>query len=125
MIVVTGATGNVGRALVRMLAGSGEAVTAMARRISRTDVPDGVRAVAADLGEPESLVPALKGAKALFLLVAGEDPVGILERAAAAGPRSSRRSRKGSTPPTLAVRRRRRTSPMPSPPPWSSHGAGH
>jgi uncharacterized protein YbjT (DUF2867 family) len=85
VIVVTGATGNVGRALVRMLAGSGEAVTAVARRISRTDVPDGVRAVAADLGEPESLVPALKGAKALFLLVAGEDPVGILERAAAAG----------------------------------------
>ncbi|MET8447986.1 NAD(P)H-binding protein [Streptomyces sp. NPDC005209] len=85
MIVVTGATGNVGRALVGMLVAAGEDVTAVARGIGGGDVPAGVRAVAADLGDPESLVPALEGAKALFLLVAGEDPVGILERAAAAG----------------------------------------
>ncbi|MQY34388.1 NAD(P)H azoreductase [Streptomyces sp. RB17] len=85
MIVVTGATGNVGRALVATLIQAGETVTAVARHIGEEDVPTGVRAVAADLGEPQSLAPALEGAKALFLLVAGEDPAGILSQAAAAG----------------------------------------
>jgi uncharacterized protein YbjT (DUF2867 family) len=85
MIVVTGATGNVGRSLVAALAEAGETVTAVARHIGADDVPPGVRAVAADLGDPRSLAPALGGAKALFLLVAGEDPAGLLHRAAAAG----------------------------------------
>ncbi|MER6566064.1 NAD(P)H-binding protein [Streptomyces sp. NPDC001093] len=85
MIAVTGATGNVGRTLVAELIRAGETVTAVARHIGVEDVPPGVRAVAADLGEPQSLTPALEGAKALFLLVAGEDPAGILRRAAAAG----------------------------------------
>jgi uncharacterized protein YbjT (DUF2867 family) len=85
MIVVTGATGNVGRALVAELTGAGETVSAVARRIGAEDVPPGVRAVAADLGEPESLAPAFAGAEALFLLVAGEDPDGVLRRAADAG----------------------------------------
>ncbi|GAA1980498.1 NAD(P)H-binding protein [Catenulispora subtropica] len=85
MIVVTGATGNVGRALVRTLVEAGQEVTAVARRIEPGDVPAGVRAVAADLGDPASLEPALAGADALFLLVAGEDPAGVLDRAEAAG----------------------------------------
>ncbi|MFH8775284.1 SDR family oxidoreductase [Streptomyces sp. NPDC085866] len=85
MIVVTGGTGNVGRALVAKLAGDGAAVTAVARRITPEDVPAGVRAVAADLGRPAGLGPALEGATALFLLVAGDDPEGILKQAAAAG----------------------------------------
>ncbi|MER8185998.1 NAD(P)H-binding protein [Kitasatospora sp. NPDC094015] len=85
MIVVTGATGNVGGALVRMLAADGEPVTAVARRITGADVPEGVRAVAADLAEPAGLGVAFAGADALFLLVAGEDPDGILEQAKRAG----------------------------------------
>ncbi|ROO85489.1 uncharacterized protein YbjT (DUF2867 family) [Actinocorallia herbida] len=85
MIVVTGATGNVGRTLVRTLAEAGEPVTAVSRRVTETDVPAGVRAVAADLGDPASLAAALDGAKALFLLVAGEDPAGLLARAKDAG----------------------------------------
>jgi uncharacterized protein YbjT (DUF2867 family) len=66
MIVVTGATGNVGRPLVRTLAGAGEQVTAVSRKV--TGVPAGVRAHQADLAEPEGLEPALRGARALFLL---------------------------------------------------------
>ncbi|WP_194897861.1 SDR family oxidoreductase [Catenulispora pinisilvae] len=93
MIVVTGATGNVGRALVRTLAADGHAVTAVARHIQNSDVPadvptgvpTGVRAVAADLGVPSTLDAALTGAKSLFLLVAGDDPAGVLARAKAAG----------------------------------------
>ncbi|MEU4232121.1 NAD(P)H-binding protein [Nonomuraea sp. NPDC026600] len=66
MIVVTGATGNVGQPLVRALVAAGEQVTAVSRKIS--DVPEGVRHQQADLAEPASLKPALQGAEALFLL---------------------------------------------------------
>jgi len=66
MIVVTGATGNVGRPLVGALAEAGEQVTAVSRRTVESSVH--VRSHQADLAEPESLRPALDGAKALFLL---------------------------------------------------------
>ncbi|MFC5183563.1 SDR family oxidoreductase [Actinomadura harenae] len=85
MIVVTGATGNVGRALVAMLDQAGERVTAVARRIGEADVPAGVRAVPADLADPAGLRPALAGADALFLLVAGDAPHGLMAEARAAG----------------------------------------
>ncbi|MFC9295968.1 SDR family oxidoreductase [Streptomyces sp. NPDC057011] len=83
MIVVTGATGNVGRELVRILAEAGEQVTAVSRKPA--EVPEGVRHIQADLAEPEQLRPALEGADALFLLVAGEDPQGIVDRARESG----------------------------------------
>ncbi|WP_326622840.1 NAD(P)H-binding protein [Streptomyces decoyicus] len=70
MIVVTGATGNVGRPLTRALIEAGEQVTAVSRHAAA--VPDGVRHAAADLAEPASLTPALDGAKALFLLLSGD-----------------------------------------------------
>lgn len=85
MFVVTGATGNVGRALVRMLGEARLPVTAVARHITGADVPSGVRAVAADLAEPAGLGAAFEGGEALFLLVAGEDPHGILGAAKTAG----------------------------------------
>jgi len=59
----------------------------VSRRITHADVPAGVRAVAADLADPASLRDALAGASQLFLLIAGEDPEGILARARAAGVR--------------------------------------
>ncbi|MEV4536389.1 NAD(P)H-binding protein [Asanoa sp. NPDC049518] len=68
MIVVTGATGNVGRPLVRALSDAGERVTAVSRA---TRPPDDVRHVPADLFHPETLKPAVDGAAALFLLVPG------------------------------------------------------
>jgi len=68
MIVVTGATGNVGRTLVRALVDAGEEVTAVSRRDG--DVPAGVRHVRADLADPRSL--PLDGADALFLLTPGD-----------------------------------------------------
>lgn len=70
MIVVTGATGNVGRPLTQALAEAGEQVTAVSRHAAA--VPDGVRHVAADLTDPASLSPALDGAKALFFLLSGD-----------------------------------------------------
>ena len=71
MFVVTGATGNVGRTLVSILAASGTAVTAVSRGQRPVAVPDGVRHHRADLEDPQSLRPALAGAEAMFLLVEG------------------------------------------------------
>ncbi|WP_410623610.1 NAD(P)H-binding protein [Amycolatopsis sp. cmx-8-4] len=79
MITVMGATGNVGRPLVRALAAAGEQVTAVSRR-ETADVPDGVRVAPA-------VESALDGAEALFLMVPGGfAPVdGVLAAARAAG----------------------------------------
>ncbi|MEV6763392.1 NAD(P)H-binding protein [Streptomyces sp. NPDC051105] len=81
MIVVTGATGNVGRWLVAALAAAGERVTAVSRGIAPVDLPDGVVQVRADLAEPESLRPALGGAEALFLHDGGTGGHGLDARA--------------------------------------------
>lgn len=89
MIVVTGATGNVGRPLTQALAEAGEEVTAVSRHPA--ELPDGVRHLTADLTQPAGLIPALDGAKALFLLLSGDlhtpgaGPADIIELAAAHG----------------------------------------
>ncbi|MFD0020778.1 SDR family oxidoreductase [Streptomyces sp. NPDC058382] len=91
MIVVTGATGNIGRPLTQELAEAGQQVTAVSRHPAA--VPDGVRHVVADLTEPGGLKPALAGAKSLFLLLSGDlhatgaNPGDIITEAAAAGVR--------------------------------------
>ncbi|MFG2788399.1 SDR family oxidoreductase [Streptomyces sp. NPDC048419] len=90
MIVVTGATGNVGRSLVQSLAAAGRQVTATSRSISAADVPQGVRHHPADLTDPDTLRPAFEGADALFLQNGGSsahllDPYAILDVAKAAG----------------------------------------
>ncbi|OXM48433.1 NmrA family transcriptional regulator [Amycolatopsis thailandensis] len=72
MIVVTGATGNVGRRLVETLAAEGEEVTAVSRRISPADVPAGVWTVQADLAKADGLKEVFAGADRVFLLTSGE-----------------------------------------------------
>ncbi|MFC8231286.1 NAD(P)H-binding protein [Streptomyces sp. NPDC057287] len=72
MIVVTGATGNVGRTLVASLTARGEQVAAVSRRPLPVELPEGARHVQADLGQAESLRGVLQGADALFILLAGE-----------------------------------------------------
>lgn len=91
MIVVTGATGNIGRPLTRALAEAGEQVTAVSRHAA--EVPDGVQHLQADLADPASLEPALAGAKALFLLLSGDlhavgaNPADVIAQAKASGVR--------------------------------------
>ncbi|MFI7090264.1 SDR family oxidoreductase [Streptomyces lydicus] len=91
MIVVTGATGNIGRPLTQALAAAGQQVTAVSRHTAA--MPDGVRHMAADLAEPAGLKPALAGAKALFLLLSGDlhaagaSPADLIGQAAAGGVR--------------------------------------
>lgn len=91
MIVVTGATGNIGLPLTQALAEAGAQVTAVSRHAAT--VPEGVRHVTADLASPASLEPALAGAKALFLLLSGDlhatgaNPADVISAAVTAGVR--------------------------------------
>ena len=66
MIVVTGGTGRVGRQVVAQLRERGLPVRVVSRRPDGS--PDGIEAGGADLADPASLEPHLRGAKALFLL---------------------------------------------------------
>lgn len=84
MIVVTGATGNVGSAVVRALAEAGEQVRAVVRR-EPPDLPPGVTAVTGDLNRPETLAGALAGARGLFLLPGYENMPQLLAEARRGG----------------------------------------
>jgi uncharacterized protein YbjT (DUF2867 family) len=70
MIVVAGATGNVGREVVRQLVEAGEPVRALARdpAKAKATMPPGATIVAGDLTDPSTLRPVLTGATAMFLL---------------------------------------------------------
>ncbi|MGW0802550.1 NmrA family NAD(P)-binding protein [Nonomuraea sp. NPDC002799] len=67
-ILVTGATGNVGRHLVSLLIERGLSPRALARDPRRAGLPDGVEVVAGDLTDPGSLDAALEGVDSVFLL---------------------------------------------------------
>jgi len=71
MIVVTGATGNIGRPLVAELARQGQDVTAVSRTGTAPLDDPRVRGVSADLADPGSLRVAVDGASAMLLLVPG------------------------------------------------------
>src|SRR3954469_4931614 len=69
MILVTGATGNVGAELVRALAAAGEPVRALVRDDARrAALPAGVEAAVGDLNRPDTLAPALEGVRGVHLL---------------------------------------------------------
>jgi uncharacterized protein YbjT (DUF2867 family) len=67
-VLVTGATGRVGRAVVTELLGAGVPVRALTRRPATAGLPATVEVVAGDLTVPDSLDSALQGIGAVFLL---------------------------------------------------------
>lgn len=91
MIVVTGATGNIGRPLVAELARRGHDVTAVSRAGTAPLDDPRVRGARADLADPAGLRAAVDGAEAMFLLVPGSgehlDTERIIATAADAGVR--------------------------------------
>jgi uncharacterized protein YbjT (DUF2867 family) len=68
MILVTGATGTVGGAVVRQLLAAGHPVRALVRQPGAGRVPDGVEVAYGDLSRPETLAAALSGVERMYLL---------------------------------------------------------
>ncbi|MFI6293180.1 NAD(P)H-binding protein [Nonomuraea sp. NPDC050790] len=77
-ILVTGATGTVGRQIVAQLVERGERVRALTRDPSRADFPAGVEVAAGDLLVAETLAPALDGVTALHLITVGGEGLELL-----------------------------------------------
>jgi (4-alkanoyl-5-oxo-2,5-dihydrofuran-3-yl)methyl phosphate reductase len=72
MILVTGATGTVGREVVKQLVEAGEDVRALVRDPNRdTGLDAAVKIVAGDLSRRESLAEALAGVDSVFALAGG------------------------------------------------------
>jgi uncharacterized protein YbjT (DUF2867 family) len=71
MILITGATGTVGRALLDRLLEAGTPVRALTRDPQQARVPAGVEVVGGDLGDEDSLKPALEGVTKVFAVSAG------------------------------------------------------
>jgi uncharacterized protein YbjT (DUF2867 family) len=67
-VLVTGATGRIGRLLVEQLRGAGVPVRALTRRPTAAALPASVEVVSGDLTAPESLDVALRGVGAVFLV---------------------------------------------------------
>lgn len=67
-ILVTGATGNVGRHVVSELLDAGATVRALTRDPETADLPDGAEVAYGDLSAPETLEGPLDGVETVFLL---------------------------------------------------------
>jgi uncharacterized protein YbjT (DUF2867 family) len=65
VILVTGATGTIGRPLVHLLSAAGEQVRALARHPDA--LPPGVEVVGGDLSRPDTIATALQGVTSLFV----------------------------------------------------------
>lgn len=72
MIGVIGATGTVGTHLIRELVARGEHVVAVSRGQAKPPGSQRLQYATADVLHPPSLTEALRGARAVFLLVSGE-----------------------------------------------------
>ncbi|MER6678035.1 NmrA family NAD(P)-binding protein [Streptomyces sp. NPDC000983] len=81
MILVTGATGDVGSEVVRALVDAGEPVRALVREPA--DLP--VEQAVGDLDRPDSLADALRGVRGVFLLPGYRDMTGLAARFTSAG----------------------------------------
>lgn len=84
-ILVTGATGWVGRNLVELLLTGGAEVRALTRRPESAELPAAVEIVGGDLEKPESLSGVFDGIDRLFLIVAGETTAQVVDAAKQAG----------------------------------------
>lgn len=86
MILVTGATGNAGGAVVHALVSAGEDVRALIRPGGdQSALPAGAEGVAGDLNRPETLSAALAGVRTVFLLSGYQDMPGVLAEIRRAG----------------------------------------
>ncbi|ROT33988.1 NAD(P)H-binding protein [Micromonospora sp. HM5-17] len=86
-ILVTGATGTVGRLVVELLVKAGERVRAMTRDPRSARFPDGVEVVPGDLTKPAGMTAALTGVERMYLFPVAQTAREVVERARQAGVR--------------------------------------
>ncbi|MFF1922193.1 NAD(P)H-binding protein [Streptomyces sp. NPDC058221] len=88
MILVTGATGNIGSALLKELHAHGAGpLRGLTRDAARAVFPEGVEAVEGDFADAASLKPAMDGVRSLFLVSRLGPDAAVLEAAREAGVR--------------------------------------
>ena len=83
-VLVTGATGRIGRLVVEQLLGAGVPVRALTRSPAAASLPAAVQVVLGDLTVPESLDAGLQGVSAVFLVWTAPPPAApaVVERLA-------------------------------------------
>lgn len=84
-ILVSGATGMVGRHVVAELVRTGQRVRALTRTPSAASFPDGVEVVGGDLTDPSSLEASLDGVDRMYLLPVGRAARDVVAAAKRAG----------------------------------------
>ncbi|MFC9324118.1 NAD(P)H-binding protein [Kitasatospora sp. NPDC057015] len=89
-VLVTGATGAVGRLVVAQLLEAGSAVRALARDPATAALPDGVEVVRGDLSDPGTVPTALDGVDGVFLVWPFAGVEGLTEVLAAVAGRARR-----------------------------------
>jgi uncharacterized protein YbjT (DUF2867 family) len=83
MILITGASGNVGREVLKQIAASGAKVRAAFQSASKAAAaPSGVEIVTMDYNQPQTLQAALKGVERVFLIGPPTPDLPALERRA-------------------------------------------
>ncbi len=93
IVLVTGATGRIGRLVVDELLRGGVPVRALSRQAEQAAMPDGVEVVSGDFSIPATLDAALDGAASVFLVWTADlasAPAVVARLAAHASPRSRR-----------------------------------
>ncbi|MEU4035512.1 SDR family oxidoreductase [Streptomyces collinus] len=88
MILVTGATGKVGREAIRQLLDLGHGVRALSRRPEEAELPGAVDVVAGSPADPASLAQAFTGVSAALVVLAGDvaaEAAGVAAAARRAG----------------------------------------
>ena len=83
MILVTGASGNVGKEVLAQLAATGRELRAGFQAPPKAGLPPAVEAVRMDYNEPQTLRSALQGVEAVFLVGPPTNQLVSLERKAA------------------------------------------
>jgi uncharacterized protein YbjT (DUF2867 family) len=86
-ILVTGATGNVGRLVVERLVASGQRVRALTRAPESAAFPDGVEVVRGDLAEPSTVDKALTDVDRVYLFPVARTARDVVGRVKQAGVR--------------------------------------
>lgn len=82
MILITGASGNVGKEVLQQIAQTGVKVRAAFQSISKAAAPSGVESVTVDYNQPDTLQAALNGVDRVFLVGPPTAELPALERKA-------------------------------------------